>query len=694
MDDKTTGKKLHVNKNAVIRKNYDLRWLKISVSSFNDDCVSLFKFMVFVIDKFPIHLVLFRRDRNLQCYVLFKIPNYLIKVKHLFKRCVDFNTLIEWKQLMVWERKDSSFNILTENADTYKLFRNVSELLRRDTHSDTSEPTILLQYTNMIGFHVICDPKSPFGPNAWPKGDIARKVISIKNKNKTGIILVKHNRHTSPTNVRPVIRLESQFVAPAFKTETFTFHTQPQVNDQFGELLLSCGRSRKWTGKCFVITGPVEKEFQLYLTKANFDKLFPVNNISSTREALIMLSAVKAVYEGQIPLEDSSQRLQGKTWYQENNTKQRRPRYSLYTSNAARYDTFLPLWPRNRPTPQQLAGAGFFFTRTDDLVRCYYCGIGLKDFSDYDDPLVERIKNASQCPFLLEYLGEAELARRKRQLEQEGPENIRQRQLAELRTPLDYGTWTCRNPAYNTYEARMTSFKNWPEHFYQRPHQLAEAGLYYTGIDDHVRCFACDGGLRRWDPEDDPWIEHCRWFPTCHFAREQKGDEFIALVQASTDAEETSEAYVGNRRSELTNIKSRTETQAKFSREVEEHRSACTDELGFTDKQFNDAVQQLFGRGNVRPSIEDIVACVGEEEAKNGNISISQGHTSVQTPEDMLEENVKLKLMLKCSKCRTNQVDALFLPCAHHRMCVQCAKDVQLCPICDRPVLEILRTFM
>lgn len=56
-----------------------------------------------------------------------------------------------------------------------------------------------------------------------------------------------------------------------------------------------------------------------------------------------------------------------------------------------------------------------------------------------------------------------------------------------------------------------------------------------TGVDDLVRCFSCDGGLKRWDDEDVPWIEHCRWFPTCPYARERKGDEFIALIQASAE---------------------------------------------------------------------------------------------------------------------------------------------------------------
>ena len=43
-----------------------------------------------------------------------------------------------------------------------------------------------------------------------------------------------------------------------------------------------------------------------------------------------------------------------------------------------------------------------------------------------------------------------------------------------------------------------------------------------------VKCFYCDGGLRNWQPEDDPWTEHARWFSECGFVRLVKGDEFIS----------------------------------------------------------------------------------------------------------------------------------------------------------------------
>jgi len=33
-----------------------------------------------------------------------------------------------------------------------------------------------------------------------------------------------------------------------------------------------------------------------------------------------------------------------------------------------------------------------------------------------------------------------------------------------------------------------------------------------TGPEDNVRCYYCDGGLKKWQPTDDPWTEHRRWF--------------------------------------------------------------------------------------------------------------------------------------------------------------------------------------
>lgn len=42
-----------------------------------------------------------------------------------------------------------------------------------------------------------------------------------------------------------------------------------------------------------------------------------------------------------------------------------------------------------------------------------------------------------------------------------------------------------------------------------------------------MRCFFCDGGLRNWEVEDDPFQEHARWFPACYYIRQMKGDDYV-----------------------------------------------------------------------------------------------------------------------------------------------------------------------
>ena len=66
-------------------------------------------------------------------------------------------------------------------------------------------------------------------------------------------------------------------------------------------------------------------------------------------------------------------------------------------------------------------------------------------------------------------------------------------------------------------------------------------GFYYIGLSDQVKCFYCDGGLRNWHSDDDPWVEHARWFNKCAFVRLQKGDEFIRKCIESKPPEEPHE---------------------------------------------------------------------------------------------------------------------------------------------------------
>lgn len=86
-------------------------------------------------------------------------------------------------------------------------------------------------------------------------------------------------------------------------------------------------------------------------------------------------------------------------------------------------------------------------------------------------------------------------------------------------------------------EARMQTFldnaSNWPAHRLRAtPSELVDAGLFYLGDRDRVKCWYCNGGLQNWERDDSPWEEHAKWFPLCEFLHQQKGPEFTHDIVA------------------------------------------------------------------------------------------------------------------------------------------------------------------
>ena len=88
-----------------------------------------------------------------------------------------------------------------------------------------------------------------------------------------------------------------------------------------------------------------------------------------------------------------------------------------------------------------------------------------------------------------------------------------------------------RYPRYASLQVRISSYQGWPSYLDQTPRDMAQAGFLYAGYQDYTRCFFCGGGLRNWEAGDDPWVEHARWFKTCAYLIQNKGDKFIKAVQ-------------------------------------------------------------------------------------------------------------------------------------------------------------------
>ncbi|XP_052238852.1 uncharacterized protein LOC127850112 isoform X1 [Dreissena polymorpha] len=282
------------------------------------------------------------------------------------------------------------------------------------------------------------------------------------------------------------------------------------------------------------------------LVQQHSDNITPLQIHESSIVSRIELDISERYGQSEIRCNSSSPEVSNTHRWRGEATAYPTAKYLRYAAVEDRTSSFRN-WPRTRPTIPALCQSGFFYTGNDDLVRCFCCGIGLKDFSDTDDPLQEHVRHSRNCAYLLVLLGGQDgIERYHRSLPTHDPEEIRRQQRLRYNSQRSVPAtgYRARHERLRSLQSRLDTFTNWPSHVTQRPQELAEAGLYYTGNDDHCRCFACDGGLRKWEHGDDPWIEHCRWFPACPYAREVKGRDFIDLIQLSADqaAEENASA--------------------------------------------------------------------------------------------------------------------------------------------------------
>uniref|UniRef100_A0A3Q4BXJ3 RING-type E3 ubiquitin transferase n=1 Tax=Mola mola TaxID=94237 RepID=A0A3Q4BXJ3_MOLML len=186
-------------------------------------------------------------------------------------------------------------------------------------------------------------------------------------------------------------------------------------------------------------------------------------------------------------------------------------------------------WPADAAvTSGDLAKAGFFFLGPGDKVRCFCCGGILRCWVHGDSPAVEHKRHFPTCGFILgRAVGNIPL-------QVGSSDSVDGQLLSQLQrmTMDDQGTaGQAVYPEMEAEDSRLTTFHNWPTEASVQPDVLATAGFFYTGHGDNVKCFYCDGGLRNWEPGDDPWQEHAKWFPRCEFLIQSRGQEYISNIQ-------------------------------------------------------------------------------------------------------------------------------------------------------------------
>ncbi|XP_039214130.1 baculoviral IAP repeat-containing protein 7 isoform X1 [Crotalus tigris] len=314
---------------------------------------------------------------------------------------------------------------------------------------------------------------------------------------------------------------------------------------------------------------------------------------------------------------------------------------SSMKSEIKRLQTF-QLWPASVPvSPAELAAAGFYFVGPADTVQCFCCGGSLYNWVAEEDPMVEHKKFFPSCLYIQEKIvGNCPQV----PWSEEHLDCVDGQFLGMLQSLNVEENPVGGQPEYPYMETegdRLVSFENWPSYSPVSPELLARAGFFYTGQQDHVRCFYCDGTLRNWEQGDDPWIEHARWFPRCAFLLQSRGREFISHTQQSNVmlednlhwSEDYSESSHESLEREPDPWRVRRETQAERSHEPESTTS------------MEEKLRQL------------------QEERM-------------------------------CKVCMDKDVSIVLVPCGHLVVCAECAPNLSRCPICRGDIRDSMKAFL
>ena len=167
-----------------------------------------------------------------------------------------------------------------------------------------------------------------------------------------------------------------------------------------------------------------------------------------------------------------------------------------------------------------MAKGGLHYHGPNDKVVCAFCTTYIDDNADEEH---KRLCTVA-CPFLMdrESCGNVPIEEHYENMSGSGNSKPTFSADAYGRVDNQLVDETMRDPT-----ERMLTFENWPEDNPKVPQELFEAGFFYSGNDDSVRCFSCGGYVEGWNVSDNPWVEHGKIHPACVFVREKKSQFFI-----------------------------------------------------------------------------------------------------------------------------------------------------------------------
>ncbi|CAF1443786.1 unnamed protein product [Rotaria sordida] len=408
-----------------------------------------------------------------------------------------------------------------------------------------------------------------------------------------------------------------------------------------------------------------------------------------------------------------------------------------------------------KPSVEQMINAGFFSCNVGDRVICVYCNLICQQWKeDIDNPSEVHKTLSPKCPYVLSILIPSERSPTTilNNLNDQtfGSTNTAQPQFDQIirRTPY--------NSTYSDITKRLESFTTWSHESSPSIDDLVRAGFYYTGTRNIVTCFYCNGSLQNWNVNDNPLIEHARWFPYCGYAKQVCGDELYHKIQEAKQAQQ--ERNRANRSNDETrendNLLGSNQCQLQIndpnilSRFVAA-RLDLSNSQNLLNQNFKLSVIKRCWEDQLQLKKDDfvndsdlLVACTilqkqidhiqGNKdniiipsvqmnlihERKQSNLSSLPTSSNSNTTEVLQNQSISETLEIEsttnkenstvsetsstkaslitnpCLICHQDEKQLACIPCGHLTTCVQCSRTLRTCPTCRKQIEAYVRVYV
>jgi baculoviral IAP repeat-containing protein 7/8 len=319
-------------------------------------------------------------------------------------------------------------------------------------------------------------------------------------------------------------------------------------------------------------------------------------------------------------------------------------------------------WP-SHVSSFDLSRAGFYYSGESDRVKCAFCQLRVQNWSTCSEPMTVHRRMSPTCPFILNPPSFA--------FETERISNA----LSCTETRLNiFPPPTHGNRS--TYHDRLLTFRGgWTEDAKVKPEDLSEAGFFWTGHKDRVRCFHCNGTLSNWVEGDKAWEEHGIWHGHCAFVRLNKGENFIESCRLDLETH-------------LHRITENISTDAILLPQQQI-------DLDLAMKSCE--VKILLSR---RVPLESLRKIIYKHVKENGSVSskdlrrvLGSAMNFKKTIHDPVVSREITPENLSCKICMNDVKSISFLPCGHFVACNSCGSSLKECPICRKNILGVVRVF-